>query len=436
MLTRFAPSPTGLLHLGNIRTALICYLYSKKNNGSFMLRIDDTDVTSCKPEYQECLKEDLSWIGLKWDLSIKQSQRIKRYNQVFNQLIESKRIYECYENAEELEVKRKMLINKGLAPIYTSESVNEEQREKYKNEGRKAYFRFKINRNDVISWQDQIRSKITFLGAHLSDPVVMRTNGLYTYMLPSVIDDIDYKITHIIRGEDHIANTAIQIQMIKALKAICPEFAHLSLLKSGNAKLSKRYSAINARSLKKDGIEPMAINSYLATIGSSNQMIMHTDLIHLIKTFNINNFSSSAILLNIKDIESLNKEIIRNIPFSEIYSRLDIEALTEEFWHGIRFNIKTIHEVRNWWRICKTEITNTITDKDFIDIAYSTLPIEPWDKNTWHVWSSELKKITGRRKKDLFMPLRLALTGENTGPELAKLLPLIGRVLARIRLKT
>ena len=425
MLTRFAPSPTGLIHLGNIRTALICYLYARKNDGKFMLRIDDTDAASCKEEYKEYIKMDLSWLGINWDIITYQSERFERYDELFNELLQSRRIYKCYETAEELEIQRKILISRGVPPIYTKPSIVEIK--KYEEEGRNPHFRFKIDSDQLISWYDEIKGEINFSSSNLSDPVVMRTNGLYTYMLPSVIDDIDYKITNIVRGEDHVSNTAVQIQMMKALNAKIPQFAHLSLLKTGGEKLSKRNKSININSLKESGVEPMAINSYLATIGSSHEMREYQNLDQLIQSFNIKKFSSSSILLNLQDVQSLNEKVIRNMPFNEVFPRIRIENLTKEFWQAIKFNIKRLEEVQYWWRICKTNVKPIIVDNDFIKIAYENLPIGDWNEETWGNWINKLRGITGRKGKDLFMPLRLALTGEETGPELAKLLPLIGR---------
>ena len=437
MLTRFAPSPTGLMHLGNARTALICYLYAHQMQGKLILRIDDTNTEACKTEYIDCIKRDLQWLGIEWDAYFQQSERFDRYHQVFNDLKKTGRIYKCYETAEELEIKRKLLISRGMPPIYDRSALSnsEQQITQYEKEGRLPYFRFKINVEDTIGWYDQIRDEITFIGSNLSDPVVMRTNGLYTYMLPSIIDDIDYNITHVVRGEDHIANTAIQIQMMEALNAKIPTFAHLSLLNLEGNKLSKRKGAIDVNSLRESGIEPMAINSYLATVGSSHQTAHYNTLDGLIKAFDIKKFSSSAISLNLDEINKLNHKAIRNMDFDAVYSRLNIQELTLDFWEAIKFNITTLVAVKEWWRICKTEIKPIIEDKKFIDIAYDNLPQEQWDDNTWHTWITILKEKTKRNGKDLFMPLRLALTAAEQGPELAKLLPVIGKELVESRLK-
>ncbi len=437
MLTRFAPSPTGLMHLGNVRAALICYLYAKKMNGQFILRIDDTNTDACKAEYIDYIKRDLTWLGITWDNFFQQSTRFDRYQQVFNDLRKTGRIYECYETAEELEIKRKLLISRGLPQIYDRAALynTDQQIAKYQSEGRKPYFRFKINVEDTISWYDQIRGEITFIGANLSDPVVMRTNGLYTYMLPSIIDDIDHKITHVVRGEDHIANTAIQIQMMEALNTKTPTFAHLSLLNIEGNKLSKREGSLDVNQLRMSGIEPMAINSYLATIGSSNPISYFNTLDELIQNFDIEKFSSGSVTLNIDDINHLNHQAIRNMPFNVAYQRLNIQNLTAEFWDAIKFNITNLTEVSEWWKICKTDIKPIIENKDLIKAAYENLPSGTWGENTWNAWITKLKEITNHRGKELFMPLRLALTANKSGPELAKLLPLIGRKLVEERLQ-
>ncbi len=432
MRTRFAPSPTGFIHLGNVRTALICYLHAKRNGGQFMLRIDDTDSESCSVEYIERIKEDLKWLGLEWDVLANQSERFDRYNEVLSHLLSSGRVYKCYETPAELEMKRKMLISRGLPPIYSRPTEQEIQR--YEEQQRKYHLRFAINKGAKVTWNDKVKGDISFLGEKLSDPVIMRTNGLYTYMLPSVIDDMDYGITDVIRGEDHIANTAIQIEMMDAINAKKPNFAHLSLLRTGEEKLSKSKGGGSIRELEEIGIEPMAINSYLATAGSSQPIKSYKNLRELIEGFEITNFSTSSILLDLQSVKSLNDKVIRNISFSELSVRLQIEGLTEDFWCAIKHNIKSVPEVYDWWAICKTKINPVIKEKEFIGIALENLPSGDWDEGTWGVWVSKLKEISGRKGKNLFLPLRLALTGSESGPELAKLLPLIGRERAMLRL--
>ncbi len=434
MLTRFAPSPTGLMHLGNVRTALVCYLYAKKENGQMLLRMDDTDTGSCKAEYQDFIKRDLTWLGLHWDRLERQSERFERYNEVFQQLLNSGRIYKCYETAEELEVKRKILISRGMPPIYDRASLNKENIQRYEKEGRKVYFRFKINTKDTVSWTDEVRKQISFYGENLSDPVVARTNGFYTYMLPSVIDDIDYDVTHVVRGEDHIVNTAIQIQMMKSIGAKIPKFAHLSLLQISGSKLSKRDGSINVNSMREQGIEAMTINSYLANIGTSNPIVAYSNIKDLVEHFDISKFSSSSISFNLKEVEDLNEKVVRNLDFKIIYERLAIKELDESFWNAIKFNIKTINEIPDWWRICKTNIKPVIHDAYLIKKAYETLPEGKWNRGTWSKWMEKLKIATKKRGKDLFLPLRLALTSAETGPELAELFPLIDRELVMSRL--
>ncbi|GHM58100.1 MAG: glutamate--tRNA ligase 1 [Candidatus Mesenet longicola] len=432
MLTRFAPSPTGYLHVGNIRTALVCYLYACSCGGKLLLRFDDTDVERSNVTYIDSIIEDLKWLGIETNLSFKQSERFERYNEIFSSLMKEGHIYACYESKEELDIKRKMQLKQGLPPIYdrSSLTLSAQQKEQYE---RKPYFRFKLDENAIISWNDEVRGEVKFLVKNISDPIIKRTDGSYTYMLPSTIDDIDYNITHVIRGEDHITNTAVQIHIINVLKAKVPKFAHLSLLHMGEDKISKRKGGLNIRYLKEDGLEPMAINSYLAKIGTSDVIKAQTSMKSLVESFSIQKFSAASVKFDLSDIYRLNAKILSNMSFESVKERLS-SMQSSDFWYLIRDNIEKFSETEKWWKVCTTNIKTVIIDQEFIKLALSLLPEEKWDENTWIKWIELIMLKTKIKRNDLFMQLRLALTGLDKGPSLAKLLPLIGKERVILRL--
>ncbi len=439
MLTRFAPSPTGYLHIGNMRTALLCFLYARKEGGKFLLRFDDTDTERSKPEYVKAIREDLQWLGLKRDEEIFQSRRFARYEAAVEKLKSVGRVYACYETPAELEIKRKMQLARGKPPIYDREGLRltEQQKQKREAEGRKPHWRFKLDAG-AIEWRDQIHGECRFEGANLSDPIVLRENGMYTYMLPSTVDDMELGVTHVLRGEDHIPNTAIQIQIFKALGSAIPVFAHNAFIKTKEGKLSKRTGASSVRELKELGIEPMAVNSFLAKIGTSGPVEPHTSLSQLVQAFGIEKFSRSATLYSMEDIERLNAKLLQILPFDEVKARLaehELAGVDAPFWEAVRGNITRLAEVKDWWRICREEVTPAAKDNEFLRQAAELLPHGQWDESTWQAWIEAVKIKTGRKGKELFMPVRLALTGMDHGPELKVLLPLIGRERAAKRLK-
>lgn len=438
MLTRFAPSPTGYLHVGNIRTALICWLYARNQNGKFLLRLDDTDLQRSDIKYIDGIIEDLKWIGIDWDASFKQSERFERYNEVFLQLIKDERIYACYETKEELETKRKLQLKRGLPPVYdrSALSLTAQKKIQYEQEGRSPYFRFKLDSNEVVKWSDKIKGEINILANSVSDPVVRREDGNYTYMLPSIIDDIDFHITHVVRGEDHLTNTAVQIQMIQALKAKVPTFAHLSLLHFDNNKISKRVGGLDIRSIKEDGIESMALSSYLTKLGTSDSIEAHINMQSLIDTFNIEKFSSASTQFNLNEVYQLNSKVLQKMSFDVIKERLHQTGIdSAEFWYFIRGNIDRFSDVNEWWQICKSHINPIILNKEFIKVALDMLPQGNFDENTLSEWVKAIRQKVDIKTKDLFIQLRLALTGKEAGPELAKLLIFIGREKIITRLK-
>lgn len=438
MLTRFAPSPTGYLHVGNIRTALVCYLYARSFGGKLLLRFDDTDVERSNAVYIDSIMEDLKWLGIEVDLSFKQSERFGRYNEVFFSLMKEGFVYACYESKEELDVKRKMQLKQGLPPIYdrSSLALSLQQKEQYEKEGCRPYFRFKLDEGAVISWKDEIRGEVKFLVKNISDPIIKRADDSYTYMLPSTIDDIDYNITHIIRGEDHITNTAVQIHIMNVLKAKIPKFAHLSLLHMGEDKISKRKGGLNIKYLKEDGLEPMTINSYLAKIGTSDIVKAQTSIRSLVESFSIQKFNAAPVKFDLSDVYRLNAKVLSNMSFELVKEHLSsMQIDSSDFWYLIRDNIEKFSDTEKWWKICTTNIETVIIDKELMNLALNLLPENKWDENTWPKWVESIMLKTKIKRNDLFMQLRLALTGLDKGPNLAKLLPLIGRERAILRLK-
>lgn len=434
VITRFAPSPTGMLHVGNIRAALLNWLYAKKHNGQFILRFDDTDLERSKQEYKDAIEEDLKFLNLNWDQTFNQLSRLSRYDEIKNLLLDKKRLYACYETPEELELKRKFQLSKGLPPIYDRASLNltEEQTQKYTKQGRKPHYRFLVN-YEPISWHDMIKGEVKYDGKALSDPIVIRADGSMTYMLCSVIDDIDYDITHIIRGEDHVSNTAIQIQMFEALNTTPPTFGHLSLIINKDEKISKRVGGFEIATLRKEiGIEAMAIASFFSLLGSSAQILPYKSMEKLANQFEISSFSKSPTIYQPEDLERLNHKLLISLDFDEVKERLkeiDAEYIDENFWLSVRPNLQKLRDVKDWWEIChKTpNVENLNLDKDYLKQAAELLPQGEITKDSWSIWTKEITNITGKKGKELFLPLRLALTGRESGPEIAGVLPLIDR---------
>jgi glutamyl-tRNA synthetase len=442
---RFAPSPTGFLHIGNARAALINWLFAKNKGGTFILRQDDTDQERSEQRFADAIQEDLSWLGLNHDLFFKQSDRFDRYNEVRDQLIKAGRIYPCYETPEELDYKRKRLLSKGLPPIYdrASLTLTEDQINDYIKEGRKPHWRFKLN-DGVISWNDHIRGHVEFKGQDLSDPVLIRADGAYLYTLTSVIDDFDYKITHIIRGEDHVTNTATQIQIFEAIndnKPFSIEFAHTSLLLGEDGSpLSKRLGSLSLHSLRDAGIEPMAINCLLARLGTSLPIEPKLTLEDLSNDFNLDIFSRTPPRFSEIDLKNLNHKLYHQMPFESVEKNLikkGITKISEPIWQLLHDNIGDLNDLKHWEDVLFEDIAfNTAVDKDYIKQALERLPKDPWNETTWKTWTDSLKEITGRKGKDLYMPIREALTGLAHGPEMKEIILLIGYNLVCTRLKS
>lgn len=430
---RFAPSPTGFMHIGNTRTALFNWLLSAKLGGRFMLRIDDTDAQRSKKEYEDAIRDALIWLGLEWSEEARQSARVERYNEVTEKLKADGRIYACYETPEELEFMRKRLLNKGLPPIYDRQALNltREQIAKYEAEGRRPHYRFKLLDGDIV-WHDLVRGECRYSEKNLSDPVVIREDGSFLYHLPSVIDDADFGITHIVRGEDHVTNTAAQIQMFEAVGGKIPAFAHLPLLTGKEGKLSKRLGSLGVRELRADGVEPMAISSFLAKLGTSDPVEPFYSLKDLAGTLDFAKIGRAQPKFDEEELKHFNTRLIHAMPYAMVKERFSV---TEEFWNAVRGNLDKLSDIKMWSDICFAELSPVMEDAELTNMAAELLPAEPWNEETFGAWLNEVKTQSGKKGRELFHPLRKALTALENGPELKILLPFIGRERAYKRLK-
>lgn len=435
MKARFAPSPTGYLHVGNMRTALVNYLFIRKNNGHFLLRIDDTDTERSRAECEDAIREDMGWLGITWDSYVKQSDRFDRYKLAREKLVASGRLYPCYETAEELDIQRKMLAGRGLPPIYNRASLKltEEQKKQYDAEGRKPHYRFLLN-DEEITWDDLIRGHSHFKATHMSDPVLIREDGVPLYTLASVVDDGEMDITHVIRGEDHVSNTAVQIQIYQALGYKVPTFAHMALLKTKDGEMSKRLGGNDIRSLRENGILPMAVNSLLARMGTSDAVEAFPDMQPLIDSFDFKKFGRAPANYDVAELEKLNEKLLHQLPFAAVKEK--IPFADEAFWLGVRANLTSLADAKVWWDILHGNIAHTFSEeeKTFLQTTAGLLPAEPWNEATYDAWLAAVKPTTSRKGKELFLPIRKALTGLEHGPELKKLLPLLGADKTRKRL--
>lgn len=437
---RFAPSPTGRIHVGNVRLALVNWLFARKTGGSFMFRLDDTDEERSTQEFADAIATDLTWLGLTWDRFARESDRYPRYDEAAAALKAAGRLYPCYETPEELNLKRASLVSQGRPPIYDRAALRltDEDRARLEGEGRKPHWRFKLNPTPV-EWIDLVRGPVRFEGTALSDPVLIREDGRPLYTLTSVVDDADFAITHIIRGEDHVANTAVQIQIFEALDAVVPDFAHLPLLTdAGGQGLSKRLGSLSVGSLRdEDGIEPMAVNSLLAKLGTSDPIEARLTLDELVAEFDLSKVARGTPKFDPEELVRLNARILHLTPFDAVTSRLEALGLSGAdavFWEAVRPNLARLSDAREWWAVTHAPVTPLVEDAGFLAQAAALLPDEPWDLGTWGAWTNAVKGATGRKGKELFLPLRRALTGRDHGPELKNLLPLIGRARSLRRL--
>ncbi len=432
---RFAPSPTGLLHVGNTRQALVNWLYARAKGGRYLLRIDDTDEERSTPEFAQAIEDDLTWLGLDWDEKAVQSQRLDRYAAAAEKLKQAGRLYACYETPEELGLKRKVALSAGRPPIYDRGALqlSAEEKAKFEAEGRHAHWRFKLDHRE-IAWPDLVRGAVSFQGENLSDPVLIREDGRPLYTLTSVVDDIELEVTHVLRGEDHVANTAVQVQLFQALGGEVPTFGHLSLIAgAGGESLSKRLGSLSLASLRDSGLEAMTLNCYLARLGTPDPIEPFPDLAAQAESFDLSRFGRATPKFDPKELEHLNARLLHGTPFAQVAERLPA-GFDAELWEAVRPNLTHLSEATAWQAICRGPVTPRIEDADFTRQAAELLPPEPWDETTWGTWTGAVKAASGRKGKALFLPLRLALTGLDHGPELKALLPLIGRERAEARL--
>lgn len=436
---RFAPSPTGYLHVGNTRVALVNWLLAQKHGGVFVLRIDDTDLERSKPEYEAGIIEDLKWLGLEWGEFYRQSDRRDRYEEVRQKLLSMNRLYPCYETPEELEIKRKMQLSRGQPPIYDRAALklSAEERAKLEAEGRRPHYRFLLTEGQV-QWDDLVRGHTAFAATNMSDPVLFKEDGWPTYILSSVVDDGDFNITHVIRGEDHVSNTGIQIQIFDAVFGRHPQFAHLSLLRTKDGEISKRLGGFDIRTLRSRGMIPMAVCSLLARLGTSLPMEPVEKLETLVEATDFSIFGKAPANYDAVELERLNGKLLSAMAYGEAkayLNALNLPDVGEAFWNAIRSNLTSFAQVQEWWAICHDEARFDHEEPEFTKEASALLPQEPWTENTWSAWIDAVKQATGRAGKALFMPIRKALTGQAHGPELAPLLPLMGRERVRKRLQ-
>ncbi len=437
---RFAPSPTGKVHIGNIRTAIITWVAARAMGGEFMLRIDDTDSERSKDEYTDLLKTDLTWLGLDWDDYAHQRDRWDRYNELIQKLKDEGRLYPCYETSEQLDLKRKAQLNAGKPPIYDRSALDlsDEQKATFEAKGIQPHWRFKMNPT-AIEWNDLVRGEVKFDGALVSDPVLIREDGRPLYHLCSVIDDIDFGISHITRGEDHVSNTAMHVQMFEALGAKPPQMAHLPLIADmEGGKLSKRLGSLAVESLREDeGIEPMAIISLLARLGTSDPIEACKTMQPIIDGFDFAKFGRGTPKMDVSEIERLNARIVHQYTYDDIKDRPELNGIDENFWMNVRANLNKVSDVTDWAHVTNDKITTSVADedKDYIKLAAETLPEGDINDDTWGTWTSVLKEKSDRKGRTLFMPLRQALTGMDHGPEMDKMLKLLGRDRALRRLE-
>ena len=439
-VVRFAPSPTGLLHVGNVRAALFNWLFAKRHGGTFILRLDDTDRARSRPEYEAAIERDLQWLGLDWVRKEKQSDRLAHYDAARDKLIAAGRLYACYETPEELEFKRKRLLAQGRPPVYDRAALrlSDADRARLEGEGRRPHWRFKLAAEEV-RWDDLVRGPQHIDEASQSDPVLVRADSSYLYSFTSVVDDIAFAITHVIRGEDHVTNSGAQIQMFRALGASEPGFAHLPLLVDAAGEgLSKRLGSLSIGDLRAEGLEPMSINAYLARIGTGDPVTPVAELSDLLTGHDLAKFGKTSPRFDPVELRHLNARLLHALPFEAAAPHLKALGLGEidaAVWEVARANVEKVEDVKLWHQVCRGQVTPVIADAGFITEAAKLLPVEPWDANTWGGWVDAVKKATGRKGKDLFMPLRQALTAADHGPELKVLLPLIGRDRALKRLR-
>ncbi|AJE48310.1 glutamate--tRNA ligase [Celeribacter indicus] len=433
IVTRFAPSPTGFIHIGNLRSALFNYLLTRKAGGQFILRLDDTDQERSKQEYADGVLEDLEWLGFTWDRFEKQSDRIGRYEEAAQELRDKGRFYEAFETPTELDLKRKKQLNMGKPPVYdrAALALSEAEKDRLRAERGNGVWRFKLDQ-ERIEWEDGILGPISIDAASVSDPVLIRADGQFLYTLASVCDDMDFGVTNIVRGSDHVTNTATQIQIIAALGGTPPAFAHHSLLTGPQGEaLSKRLGTLSLRDLRAQGVEPMALLSLMARLGSSQPVELRSSMDELIEGFDLSQFGAAPTKFDSQELFALTAQINHARPFADVAD--EVAALgvpgeiAEPFWTVVRENITVTADMAGWWTLFRDGATPVVAEEDrtFVEEAFALLPEPPYTAETWKDWTAAVKEATGRKGKGLFMPLRKAVTGMERGPDMADVMPLL-----------
>jgi len=434
-VTRFAPSPTGYLHVGNLRTALFNFLIARKAGGQFILRLDDTDPERSKQEYADGIKEDLEWLGLTWDRVETQSARLDRYAAAADRLREIGRFYECFETPVDLDLKRKKQLNMGKPPVYDRAALALDDAEKARlRSERGGYWRFRLD-HERIEWHDGILGDLSIDAASVSDPVLIRADGQVLYTIASVVDDTEMGVSHVVRGADHVTNTATQIQIMQALGATPPEFAHHSLLTGPKGEaLSKRLGTLALRDLREAGIEPMALLSHMARLGSSDPIVLCDSIDALVAGFDLSHFGAAPTKFDVEDLKPLTAKYVSSLSHDDIKDALAAasvpDGIAPTFWEAVHENVATRKDVARWWALCRDGATPLIDDEDreFVRSALAMLPKGPLDRESWGKWTKAVEEATGRKGKGLFMPLRKALTGQPHGPDMSHLLPLLQKL--------
>ena len=432
-ITRFAPSPTGYIHVGNLRTALMNYLIARKAGGTFILRIDDTDPERSKEEYVDGIKQDLDWLGLHWDRVERQSERLDRYSETADKLREMGLFYEAWETPTELDLKRKKLLNMGKPPVYdrSALALSDTDKANMREERGAGVWRYKLDQTR-IDWTDGILGDISIDAASVSDPVLIRADGQVLYTLASIVDDTDMAVSYVVRGSDHVTNTATQIQMIKAIGGTVPDFAHHSLLTGPQGEaLSKRLGTLSLRDFREAGVEPMALLSLMARLGSSQPVELRETHAELIEGFDIAHFGSAPTKFDAEDLKPLTARVVQSLESGDVDEALAAagvpEATRPAYWAAVRGNTETRKDAGNWWPVFAGDVEPIVADEDheFVEQAFSMLGDAPYNAETWGTWTSAVKEATGRKGKSLFMPLRLAITGQHRGPEMADVMPML-----------
>ncbi|VVS97884.1 Glutamate--tRNA ligase 1 [Sphingomonas sp. EC-HK361] len=438
VITRFAPSPTGRLHVGNLRTALHNWLFAQKMGGAFWLRIDDTDDQRSEERFVESIRADLAWMGLAPAGEVRQSARFDLYQRRFDELVATGRVYPAYETAQELDLKRKIQLGRGLPPIYdrAALALNDADRAALEADGVKPHWRFRLDETATITWDDLVRGGQHFAASTMSDPVIRRADGSWLYMLPSVIDDIDMGVTHVVRGEDHVSNTALQLQMFEALGAPAPAFAHAALLIGSEGKLSKRLGSLGVDHFREAGVEPQTLAALLARIGTSDPVEPLIDETVLAATFDFAHFGRAPARFDEAELAQVNARIVHQLPYDAVRDRVP-GGMGKVEWDAVRPNLARVADAAEWWQVIEGPVAATIDEADRAYLAQAAAVAEAidWTADPWHALTSALKDRAGRKGKALFLPLRRALTAHDHGPDMATLLPLIGRERALQRLQ-